>query len=194
MIGVDEAGRGSWAGPLLAAAVRLRSDWSGRGLGDSKLLSPARRQELAGLLAAGEDFGLGEASVAEINEHGLSWAQTAAMSRAVGRLRPGPEEEIIVDGSVNYLAGIYAASRAVVKADRKHQAVMAASILAKTDRDRQMARFGRRYPRYGFGDHKGYGTKAHRAALAAHGPCALHRLSYKPVRALLTRSGPDPRA
>ena len=140
------------------------------------------------MLAAGEDFALGEVSVEEINAHGLSWAQTAAMERAVSRLRPVPGEEIIVDGSINYLAGIYTASRAVVKADRKYQAVMAASILAKVNRDRQMVGCGRRYPQYGFESHKGYGTKAHQAALATHGPCELHRRNYKPIQKLLTRS------
>lgn len=178
----------------MAAAVRLRSDWAERGLADSKLLSPSRREELAGLLMSSEDFAFGEASADEINVHGLSWAQTAAMKRAVSRLRPAPAETIIVDGSINYLAGVYAASRAVVKADRKHQAVMAASILAKVNRDRQMAGYGRSYPQYGFELHKGYGTKAHRAALAAHGPCGLHRLSYKPIQAQLTKSGPGLRA
>lgn len=190
MIGVDEAGRGSWAGPLLAAAVRLRSDWTGRGLDDSKLLNPKRREELAELLTAGEDFALGEASIEEINAHGLSWAQTAAMERAVAQLRPVSGEEIVVDGSVNYLAQVYVASRAVVKADRKYQAVMAASILAKVNRDRQMAGFGRRWSQYGFEFHKGYGTKAHRKALAAHGPCGLHRCNYRPIRELLTKSEP----
>lgn len=145
---------------------------------------------MAELLAAGEDYALGEASVEEINMRGLSWAQRAAMKRAVERLQPAAGEEIIVDGSINYLAGFYPGSRAVVKADRKHQAVMAASILAKVNRDRQMAGFGRRWPQYGFEFHKGYGTKAHRESLAAHGPCGLHRRGYRPIRELLTKSEP----
>ena len=189
MVGVDETGRGSWAGPLLAVAVRLRTSWSGRGLADSKRLRPSRRTELAAALAAaGEDIAFGWIEAGEIDRRGLSWAQMAAMQRAVEQLHPVSGEEIIVDGSVNYLAKIYDASRAVVQADAQYPAVMAASILAKVARDARMAELDRRYPQYGFATHKGYGTAAHQAALIARGPCACHRRSYKPVRALATRS------
>ena len=189
MIGVDEAGRGSWAGPLVAVAVRLRADWQGRGLRDSKLLAPATREKLAAdLESAGEEFALGIVEAEEIDGHGLSWAQREAMRRAVGQLRPVSGEEIVVDGSINYLREAYAGSRAVVKADRIFPAVMAASILAKVRRDRLMVEFSRRYPGYGFEAHKGYGTAGHRTALAERGACQIHRRSWRPIRGILTRS------
>ena len=188
MIGVDEAGRGSWAGPLLAVAVRLRTDWSERGLADSKQLSPLRRIRLAeALSASGEDIAYGWVDPQEIDRHGLSWAQVKAMQQAVEQLKPLAGEPIIVDGSINYLAEIYSRSRAVVKADGKYPAVMAASILAKVVRDKRMTELDRQYPQYGFAAHKGYGTAAHRASLLADGPCACHRHSYRPVRELSTK-------
>ena len=184
-IGVDEAGRGSWAGPLAAAAVRLKGDWSAAGLDDSKRLSPASRNRLAVRLRRQADVGLGFVEAEEIDARGLSWAQRQAMRRAVAQLLPASGETIIVDGRVNYLAGFYATSRAVVAADSKYPAVMAASILAKVDRDRLMSRLDRLYPGYFFGRHKGYGTRLHLQALRRLGVLrGIHRLSYKPVAAL----------
>ena len=188
VIGVDEAGRGSWAGPLAAAAVRLRGDWSAAGLDDSKRLLPAERQRLAGQLRRRADVGLAFIEAREIDIHGLSWAQREAMRQAVACLRPAPDELIIVDGKVNYLKDFYAASRAVIKADGKYPAVMAASIVAKVDRDRLMLELDGRYPGYFFGRHKGYGTKLHLQALRQLGALRdIHRLSYRPLAAL-TRS------
>ena len=162
MIGVDEAGRGCWAGPLVAVAVRLKSDWQNDGLNDSKLLSDRRRRELACRLKLKEDVGYGFVSAESIDKNGLTWAQTQAMRSAVVQIKPVAGEEIILDGSINYLEKIYTDSRAVVKADRKHLSVMAASILAKVRRDEVMMRLDEKYSGYGFARHKGYGTQFHR--------------------------------
>ena len=184
MIGVDEAGRGAWAGPFLAVAVRLRGDWSQAGLADSKQLSARRRLELAQLLQARLDGNIGISLIeaAQIDEYGLSWAQQQAMAEAVGQLNPQKEEAIIVDGSINYLSSLYASSRAVVQADSKFPAVMAASILAKVKRDQLMVDLDKRHPNYHFARHKGYGTLLHRQALQSLGALKhIHRYSYKPL-------------
>ena len=186
MIGVDEAGRGAWAGPFLAAAVRLIGNWSKAGLDDSKRLTPDHRRSLAGLLEAGSaTIGWAAVGAAQVDAHGLSWAQTEAMRRAVIMLEPEADEEIIVDGSVNYLGDLYTASRAVVKADRRVLSVMAASILAKFKRDCAMVELDRLHPGYGFARHKGYGTLLHRRMIAKLGPLpGVHRFSYRPLAAL----------
>ncbi len=191
MIGVDEAGRGCWAGPFLAVAVRLRSDWTNEGLNDSKSLSDQRRRELANKLQLrGEDVGYAFISADLIDKKGLTWAQIWAMQSAVAQIKPVAGEEIILDGSINYLEKIYTDSKAVIKADCKHLSVMAASILAKVRRDEEMIRLDKKYSGYGFARHKGYGTKFHRSILQKIGPCKIHRLSYRPLKEILTKFEP----
>lgn len=186
MVGVDEAGRGSWAGPLLAVAVRLRLDWSQAGLADSKSLTPKQRSLLARqLLDSEKDIGWAFVPATLIDKHGLTWAQRQSMLKAVVSLKPAKGEDIIVDGSFNYLKDDYPNSRAVVKADGRYLNVMAASIIAKVKRDQLMLNLDKLHPGYYFGKHKGYGTKLHRESLKRLKPLAkVHRFSYKPLLAL----------
>ena len=185
MIGVDEAGRGSWAGPLLAVAVRLQLDWRQAGLADSKCLSSKQRSLLAQqLLKAEKDISWAFVAADLIDKHGLSWAQRRAMFQAVAGLKPAKQESIIVDGSFNYLKDDYPTSQAVIKADSRYLNVMAASIIAKVKRDQLMIDLDKLHPGYYFGQHKGYGTKLHRESLKRLKPLAkVHRFSYKPLLA-----------
>ncbi len=186
--GVDEAGRGPLAGPVVAAAVILRPGVTIEGLKDSKQLTPARRETLAlEIRERAVAFALGSAEVAEIDALNILRASLLAMSRAVAALATAPSE-VLVDG--NHLPELRCQARAVIGGDRRIPAVSAASILAKVARDAIMADLDRRYPQYGFARHKGYATAAHRQALKTHGPCAVHRLSFAPVRQALETRAP----
>ena len=180
LCGVDEAGRGPLAGAVFAAAVILDPARPVQGLADSKLLDPARRACVA--LAVRRDalaWAVASATVEEIDELNILRASLAAMARAIGRLGLEPDE-VVVDGL--HVPGTRWPERAVVKGDRLVPAISAASILAKTARDEEMARLDLRYPGYGFAKHKGYPTPEHLAALRALGPCEIHRRSFGPVR------------
>lgn len=184
IIGVDEAGRGAWAGPLVAAAVALKQDVPG--LNDSKLLTPAGRQAFYDVIMARASVGIGLVEPADIDARGLSWAQARSMGVAMKQAAAGthqPDIEIIIDGSIDYLK--LPNSRAVIKADSSVPSVMAASIVAKVYRDKLMSQLERDFPGYGFAAHKGYGTRAHSQALKDLGVCLIHRRSYKPVATLL---------
>jgi ribonuclease HII len=184
--GVDEVGRGCWAGPVVAAVVVL--DKPIPGLKDSKKLTKKRREQLAVLIREqAASYAIGWADAATVDDVGLTAAVKLAMERAVDALSV-PYEELIVDGNLNYLAK-YPNSIAIVKADDSVPAVSAASIIAKVARDAYMAEMALRHPAYGFDRHVGYGTAAHIAALAASGVSAIHRKSFKPVRALLELEG-----
>ena len=186
--GVDEAGRGPLAGPVVAAAVILRPGVNIEGLRDSKQLTPARRETLAlEIRERAVAFALGSAEVSEIDALNILRASLLAMSRAVAALATAPGE-VLVDG--NHLPELGCRARAVIGGDRCIPAVSAASILAKVARDEIMADLDRRYPQYGFARHKGYATAAHRQALKTHGPCAVHRLSFAPVREALEARAP----
>ena len=177
--GVDEAGRGPLAGPVVAAAVILDECQPIAGLNDSKKLSPARREMLfEQIRARALCFAIAEASVEEIDRLNILQATLLAMQRAVAglRLRPGL---VLVDG--NRLPVLDCAAEAVVGGDALVPAISAASILAKVHRDRWCAQVHEQYPQYGFAGHKGYGTAAHMDALRAHGACPLHRRSFAPV-------------
>lgn len=181
--GVDEAGRGPLAGPVVAAAVILGDDVVIEGIRDSKQLTPARRETVAALIRARAlAFSLGAADVAEIDALNILRASLLAMARAVTALAIAPQR-VLVDG--NHLPQLHCEARAVVGADRLVPEVSAASILAKVARDAMMMELDRRYPQYGFARHKGYATEAHRAALKQHGPCPLHRRTFAPVREAL---------
>lgn len=186
--GVDEAGRGPLAGPVVAAAVILRDDIVIEGIRDSKQLSAVRRESLAALIRNRcVAFALGAAEVAEIDALNILNASLLAMSRAVAALEVAPHC-VLVDG--NHLPRVSCEARAVIGGDRRVPAVSAASILAKVARDAMMAELDRRYPEYGFGRHKGYPTEAHREALRRHGPSPVHRRTFRPVRdALEARPG-----
>lgn len=185
--GVDEAGRGPLAGPVVAAAVILDPGRPIEGLRDSKQLTPARRRELARQIKANAlAFAVAQASVAEIDRLNILQASLLAMRRAIKALRPAAEL-VLVDG--NRLPAVEVQARAVVGGDAIEPAISAASILAKTRRDALMTALDRRFPQYGFAQHFGYPTPQHLARLSELGPCAVHRKSFGPVRLLLVRAG-----
>jgi len=181
-VGIDEVGRGCWAGPLVAGAVIL--DKPIDGLKDSKKLSKKQRQKLAAeIQIQALSIGLGWIQPAEIDELGLSAAVELAMRRALEQIT-APYDEIIIDGNFNFLRDKPKA-RAFIKADDTVPAVSAASIVAKVARDNYMTGIAQRYPDYGFSSHVGYGTALHLERLKLHGVCDLHRRSFKPIQAVL---------
>lgn len=181
--GVDEAGRGPWAGPVSAAAVILDPDRIPPGLDDSKRLTERRRDALEPeIKAAAIAWAVGFASVEEIDALNILRATGLAMRRAVEALST-PPAFILVDGS--YRFDLPAPVRPVVKGDSLSVSIAAASILAKTARDRVMLELDRDWPEYGFADHKGYHAPRHVEALHRIGPCPAHRRSFAPIRALL---------
>ena len=185
--GVDEAGRGPLAGPVVAAAVILPPGTSLSGLNDSKKLSPRQRERLAAeIRATALAWAVAEASAAEIDEWNILRATLRAMARAVAAL-PLTPDEVLVDG--NQAPALEVPVRTIIGGDALEPAIMAASILAKTHRDARLVALEARHPGYGFAKHKGYGTAAHLAALARLGPCPEHRRSFAPVRAALERMG-----
>ncbi len=174
--GVDEAGRGPLAGPVCAAAVLLPPGLELPGLNDSKKLSEKKREALfAQITAQAVSYGIAFADVEEIERHNILGATYLAMNRAIAMLEPQPALALI-DG--NRAAGITVPCRTVVKGDSRCASIAAASILAKVSRDRLLLELDARYPMYGFARHKGYGTKAHYAALREYGPCPAHRPSF----------------
>lgn len=177
--GIDEAGRGPLAGPVFAAAVILDPARPIAGLCDSKLLSAVARERLAGEIRAhARAWAVAMADVAEIDDLNILQATLLAMQRAVAALAIAPAEAL-VDG--NRCPMLRCPARAIVKGDRDVAEISAASILAKTARDALLIELGSQYPVYGFAQNKGYGTAAHLAALAVHGPCPAHRRSFAPV-------------
>ncbi|HEU4622933.1 MAG TPA: ribonuclease HII [Burkholderiaceae bacterium] len=183
--GIDEAGRGPLAGPVVAAAVILDPEKPIAGLADSKVLSPARRNALAiEIRERAVAWCVAEASVEEIDTINILQATLLAMRRAVQGLSVTPELALI-DG--NQLPRINVRAQAVVKGDARVPAISAASILAKTVRDAMLDDLHEQHPMYGFDQHRGYGTQAHLSALIAHGPCMHHRRSFAPVAAALQR-------
>lgn len=183
VIGIDEVGRGSWAGPLLVVAAYARADLP-ESLADSKLLSKQQREMLIDDIKTSCKLGEGWVQPEEIDEHGLARAMRIGVSRALIMLAPAFGEEIIMDGLVNYCPPEFTNVKCVVNADGLHPIVSAASIYAKVQRDRHMVRLSQLYPVYRFDKHAGYGTKLHSNMLKAHGPCRIHRKSYKPVQLL----------
>ena len=174
--GVDEAGRGPLAGPVCAAAVILPPEAELPGLNDSKKLSEKKREQLfPEIQRLALAWSVAFASVEEIEERNILGATMLAMNRAISGLSLRPELALI-DGNRN--REIQVPSRCVVHGDARCASIAAASILAKVSRDRLMVELAREYPQYGFEQHKGYGTKAHYAALREYGPCPAHRPSF----------------
>lgn len=185
--GIDEVGRGPWAGPVVAAAVvldrrRLPPDLRAR-IDDSKRLAAAERARILALLADCAAIGLGAASNAEIDQHNILGATFLAMRRALAALGTMPAV-VLVDG--NRAPPLPCRVRTIVGGDRLSLSIAAASIAAKVTRDRLMARLARRYPGYGWDTNAGYGTPGHRAGLAAHGVSAHHRRSFAPINKMLS--------
>lgn len=188
--GVDEAGRGPLAGPVLAAAVVFEKDFleeesrkSLADLDDSKKLSASRREFFYALLSSCPQakIGIASASVAEIDSLNILRATHLAMARALAQIQP-PPELALVDGLP--VKGLPVPHRAIVGGDAASLSIAAASVLAKVTRDHLMVDLATHYPAYGFERHKGYGTKAHLEALRSHGPCPVHRQSFAPVSQL----------
>jgi ribonuclease HII len=181
--GVDEAGRGPLAGPVVAAAVILDDTKRIRGLNDSKLLVPAVRERLYDeIRAKALCCSIAEATVEEIDDLNILQATLLAMRRAVEGLRLKPAK-VLVDG--NQLPRMKIHAEAVIGGDATVKSISAASILAKVHRDRLCLQLHELHPQYGFHEHKGYSTPAHLAALKQHGACAIHRRSFAPVREAL---------
>lgn len=185
IVGIDEVGRGCWAGPLVAGAVILAEPIEG--LKDSKKLSQKQRERLSEIiLRQAAWFGLGWVQPAEIDYLGLTKAVQLAMQRSIQQLAVN-YEEIIIDGNVNFLAKV-ARSRAIIKADDSVPSVSAASIIAKVARDRYMVKIAEKFKNYGFEKHVGYGTALHLEKLQLYGVSELHRRSFKPIKTLLQYS------
>jgi len=180
LAGVDEAGRGPLAGPVVAAAVILPNGHGIEGLADSKAISKTKRESLAVLIRERALVGIGIAEPAEIDRLNILHATLAAMRRAVLDLGQSPGL-IQIDGN-KVPPGLPAPAEAIVKGDQKVAEISAASIIAKTLRDTLMIEADQRWPGYGFAGHKGYPSAGHRDALKDLGPCPIHRQSYAPVR------------
>jgi len=186
--GVDEAGRGPLAGPVVAAAAILPAAWAASGLpreldglNDSKLLTRAQRERFfAFLTACGEiQFAIAQTDAAQIDEINVLQATHRAMNEALAKLNPAPQHALVDGRPVRTMR---VPQTAIVKGDEQSYSIAAASVLAKVTRDRLMLEFDRQWPKYGFAAHKGYGTARHLAALAAHGPCPIHRRSFAPLK------------
>ena len=185
--GTDEAGRGPWAGPVVAGAVILNPDDIPVGLNDSKKLTEAKREALFELMTemAKEErlyIGVGIADVERIDNDNILKASLWAMGQSVADLSVSPRS-VLVDG--NKLPELPVPALALVKGDGRSLSIAAASIIAKVTRDRMMAELSEAYPAYKWASNKGYGTKDHQQALAEHGVTEHHRRSFKPIRALL---------
>lgn len=192
VIGIDEAGRGPWAGPVVAAAALLDRDrlspFLRNGLADSKTLTRARRAALYEALCREASFGIGAASVDEIDHYNVLVATFRAMARAVRALGIRPDMAL-VDG--NRAPPLSCPVTTVVRGDSSSLSIAAASIIAKVTRDRLMDALGQRYPGFGWERNAGYGTQEHQAALGRLGPTRHHRRSFAPVALHLVVSGPD---
>lgn len=186
--GVDEAGRGPLAGPVVTAAVILDPERLPPGLDDSKRLSADRREALFAAILATADVAVASAAPASIDTLNIRAATLAAMARAVAAL-PRRPALVLVDGRDRI--AVPQACEAIVNGDGTVASIAAASIVAKVLRDRMMARLDRAWPAYGFAAHKGYGSAAHLAALAANGPCPAHRMSFAPVARAAARAMKD---
>ncbi|MGZ8374516.1 MAG: ribonuclease HII [Nitrospira sp.] len=183
--GIDEAGRGPLAGPVVAAAVVLPVRCRLSGIDDSKQLSEGERARLyAAILEHAVGMGIGSADVGEIDRLNILEATKLAMRRAIDQLAP-PPDYLLIDAVT--LPGIGIPERPIIKGDSLSLSIAAASIIAKVTRDRLMAEYHDMFPEYDFLSHKGYGTREHLQRLARHGPCSIHRRTFTPVHeAILT--------
>ncbi len=184
--GVDEAGRGPLAGPVVAAACLIAPRIFFSGITDSKLLTPKRRHELFEQLTRDKEiaYGVGIVDHTTIDKVNILQATKMAMCQAVENLSVKPDY-LLIDAVVLERSSL--PQQSIIKGDRRSQSIAAASIIAKQTRDTIMLKYHKQYPLYGFGDHKGYGTQKHRDALYKHGPCPIHRRSFEPVKSLFSK-------
>ncbi len=182
--GIDEAGRGPLAGPVVAAAVILPTRCRLLGINDSKQL-PAKDRELVytAILEHAVGVGIGSADVAEIDRLNILEATRLAMRRAIDQLAP-PPDYVLIDAVA--LHGVNVPTRPIIKGDSLSVSIAAASIVAKVTRDRLMARYHEIFPEYGFLSHKGYGTAEHLERLTRYGPCSIHRRTFAPVQEVMS--------
>lgn len=183
--GIDEAGRGALAGPVVAAAVILplndQIETLLLGVNDSKQLSAKKRETLFDLIIQHAlAYGIGQQPAAVIDQIGILPANRLAMGTAVSQLTP-PPQFLLIDGRIR-LPQLNIPQQSIVRGDSQSLSIAAASILAKVTRDRLMCELDSQFPHYGFAQHKGYGTEQHRAAITRHGPCPQHRYSFAPIR------------
>lgn len=185
--GLDEVGRGPWAGPLVACALVLKKDIRFKGLKDSKKMSPAAREKICAMLKKNAVYGLGVSIVEEVDALGLIPATNLAFTRALDEMlsKEGSRKPafLVVDGRDKLKLPI--PHRTIIKGDEKIKIIACASIMAKVTRDRLMCELALKWPKYGFDRHKGYGTGEHMRALVKNGPCELHRRTFRPVREML---------
>jgi ribonuclease HII len=179
--GIDEAGRGPLAGPVVAAAAILPREYRHRVLNDSKQLSPEQREELYAELTDNPEvyWAVGESSVEIIEQYNILRATERAMAVALSGLTVQPDH-VLVDG--HRCRAILSPQTAIVGGDAKSFSIAAASVIAKVTRDRLLIELDRQYPEYGFAVHKGYGTPEHLAAIEKYGPCPIHRRTFAPIR------------
>lgn len=189
LAGLDEAGRGPLAGPVVAAAVMFPEDWLGENfpaelakLNDSKQLTEAQREHYFAWLTSHEEvrFAIAQADAAVVDRINILQATHRAMNDALAQLTP-PPAHVLVDGL--RVKSLSFPQTPLVKGDTRSYSIAAASVLAKVTRDRLMRKLDRQFPGYGFAEHKGYGTRAHLAAIAKLGPCPIHRRSFAPLKA-----------
>ena len=181
--GIDEAGRGPLAGPVVAAAVVLPTRCRLSGVDDSKQLSQGERDRLyAAILEQAVGMGIGSADVGEIDRLNILEATRLAMRRAIEQLAPSPDY-LLIDAVT--LPGIRISVRPIIKGDALSLSIAAASIIAKVTRDRLMAKYHDMFPEYDFLSHKGYGTTGHLQRLSRHGPCSIHRRTFMPVQEVI---------
>lgn len=179
--GVDEAGRGALAGPVVAAAVVCRPNCI-EGLKDSKQLSNLQRRALVPIIKArAQAYALGVAQVSEVDKYNVREATAMAMQRALGAIHC-QVTCILIDG--DFVPKLDRKARAVIRGDTLHEEIMAASVLAKVARDDMLILLDKEYPHYRFAQHKGYGTALHMNALTRYGPCRVHRKSFAPIKKL----------
>jgi ribonuclease HII len=182
--GIDEAGRGPLAGPVVSAAVILPFDFDVKGLTDSKKLTARQRERLyARIYAEATTVSIGIVDAIEIDRINILQATKLSMTMAVDNLSPLPDH-LIIDGNFNIPSPL--PQQAIIKGDARSASIAAASVIAKVSRDYLMHRYHDDYPLFGFDRHKGYPTKAHKAAIAEHGPCLIHRRSFRGVHEYLS--------
>ena len=185
--GVDEAGRGPLAGPVVSAAVMLACDFDDRGVTDSKTLTWRQRETFyERIYQQAKGIGIGIVDAVEIDRINILQATRLSMAMAVANLKP-PPDYVLIDGKTDI--DVPMAQQSIVKGDSRSISIAAASIVAKVSRDRLMKRYHADFPEFGFDRHKGYPTRAHRDAIAAHGPCWIHRRSFNGVRQHLRPNG-----